>query len=143
MVPRTEREKAEAAMNTELWTEIKKTEGAILGTAHQFLEHINKMIWHFVNNFERLLNIFSQRIPKLKKISKRLSMYLAGFFLMWGYIRISGYIINILSASKLSSPIMIVRKRMMKHFVLNLLFAIIATALFYILNVLFKPLQPQ
>jgi hypothetical protein len=53
---------------------------------------------------------------------------------MWGYIRLSGYLINLLNCRKVSSPIMIVRRRLFKFFSANLIGALIVTGMFFVVN---------
>jgi hypothetical protein len=53
---------------------------------------------------------------------------------MWGFIRLGGYLINVYQCRRLTSPIMIVRKRFFRFFALNFLGAIGASVVFIVVN---------
>ncbi|CAG0941488.1 hypothetical protein BROC_01471 [Candidatus Brocadiaceae bacterium] len=130
IVSRSIRAEAENNMTPEMWNEIQMVEGRFWGSIHRFVERANAGIWRAI---ESIAYPF-RRFHKLYGYIRRVLIGLAGSVLMWGFIRLTGYIINVLAAGHLSSPIMIVRKKFMKYFLLNLLAAITASAIFFLLN---------
>lgn len=134
IVPRPTRAEAERKMTHELWDQIQRAEGPFWGPVHRFLDRTNAGIWNLIDWINRLLTYPIRDFPKTSTLVRRVLTSLAGSVLMWGFIRLAGYIINVLAARHLSSPIMIVRRRFFKYFALNLLGAIAATAIFFVLN---------
>jgi hypothetical protein len=134
IIPRAEREIAENKMTTKLWKDIEKAEGSFWGPIHRLIERINTIIWNLIDSIHRIFSYPVRMFPKLSLFVKRIIIALAGSILMWGFIRLSGYVINVIAARHLDSPIMYVRKRFIRYFILNLIGAIVATAIFIILN---------
>jgi len=134
IVPRAIRAEAESNTSADQWSEIRIAEGRFWGPIHRFLERVNSGIWNMIDIFAKKLTNPIRRFPKLSLFVRRMLVTVAGSVLMWGFIRISGYLINIPAARHLTSPIMDVRRRLFKYFLLNLVGAIIATAAFFVLN---------
>ncbi len=134
IIPRSEREIAENNMTTELWKDIEKAEGSFWGPLHRSIERINIFIWNLIDSIHRILIYPIRKFPKLSLFVKRTLIALAGSILMWGFIRLAGYLINVSAARHLDSPTMSIRKRFFRYFILNLIGAIVATAIFIVLN---------
>ena len=134
IVPRSERAKAEKDMTTQQWEEIEIKEGNFWGPIHKFFERINSCIWNLINFLQITLTFRLDQSSKYSKLVRRVLLTLAGSFLMWGYIRLPGYLINIYFGRHLTSPIMKVRRLFFKYFLLNFLGAIGATILFFLIN---------
>lgn len=134
-VPRSARAKAEDKSTPEELENIYKVEGKFWGSIHKFLEYVNEKIWGLLSRITSSLNkIFKNAI--MNSFLEKFFKSLAGIFLFWGFIRISGYIINGIAARKLRVPIMGARKKLMKFYWINLLGAIALAFLFFILNFL-------
>jgi len=58
----------------------------------------------------------------------------AGAIVLWGFLRLSGYLINIPLARRSTAPVMRIRRRFFAYFVLNFLGASVAVAVFFVLN---------
>lgn len=134
IIPRIEREIAENNMTPKLWNDIAKAEGSFWGPLHRLIERINTIIWNLIDSIHRISTFPIRKFPKLSLFLKRFLIVLAGSILMWGFIRLSGYIINVSAARHLDSPIMSIRKRFIRYFILNLIGAICAAAIFIVLN---------
>jgi len=134
IVPRPIRVEAESKMTSELWDEIQRAEGPFWGPVHRFVERTNAGIWNWIDAIHRFLTYPIRGFAKSSTLVRRVLISLAGSVLLWGFIRLTGYMINVLAARHLCSPIMIVRRRFFKYFGINLLGAIAATAMFIVLN---------
>jgi hypothetical protein len=134
IVPREVRAQAESQMTRERWAEIEKVEGVLWGPIHRFLDRINAKIWAYIDAIQSFVTLPIRSHKNFGIMVRRLLISLAGAVLFWGFIRLAGYTINVLVAGRLSSPIMIVRKRFFKYFGLNLAGALVATAVFILLN---------
>lgn len=134
IVPRSQREKAEKDMTPQQWKEIELVEGTFWGPIHRFFERTNAGIWNLIHYSQRFLTYPLRRFSKYSIFIRRLLITFAGSFLMWGYIRLPGYLINLYAARRLNSPIMSVRRRFFKSFALSLLGAIGATLVFIVIN---------
>ena len=134
IVPRNDREEARSKMTPALWREIELEEGQFLGPIHRFLDRTNTRIWKLIESIQRVLTFPFRRFPKSYVIVRPVLVTLAGSILMWGFIRLCGYIINIFGARRLESPIMVVRRKFFKFFCLSLLGAIVAMLLFILFN---------
>jgi hypothetical protein len=134
IVPRQQRAQAETEMSSDLWKDIERIEGPFWGSIHKFLDRLNAKIWASIDAVGRVLSYPLGRNARSVAVIRRILIALAGAVLFWGFVRLAGYVINISLAGRLSSPIMVVRRRFMKYFLLNLLGAILATALFILLN---------
>jgi hypothetical protein len=121
-------------MTTDLWEEIEIAEGSFWGPVHRFLDRANAKIWKLIEAIQRTLCYPLHSFPKFCLVVRLVLITLAGSALMWGFIRLGGYLINVCAARHLTSPIMEVRKRFFKYFSLNLLGAIAATLIFIVLN---------
>lgn len=116
------------------WNDIKIAEGPFWGPIHRFVESVNTRIWKIINDILSFISYPVRNFPKIITFLHGVLIMLAGTILMWGYIRLIGYTINIIAARKLSSPIMAVRKKFYKYFFLSLAGAIVATLVFIYLN---------
>jgi len=134
IVPRSEREEAEKSMTPDQWNEIEFTERKFWGPAHKFFDQTNAGIWFLIHFFQNILTFNSKKFPKYSLFVERVLITIAGSFLMWGYIRLPGYLINLYFARHLTSPIMEIRKRFFKSFTRNFLGAIGATIIFIVIN---------
>ncbi len=134
IVPRPIRAEAENNMTSELWSEIQNVEGSFWGPVHRFFDRTNARIWKMIDLVHHILTYPIRRFPKLCALIRGVLISLAASILMWGFIRLAGYIINVVAAGHLSSPIMIVRKKFFNYFLLNLLAAIAVSAVFFVVN---------
>ena len=134
IIPRKERADAENRMTPQLWNEIEKVEGPFWGFLHRVLDRINARIWNIIDLTNNIITYPIRKYPKLSLFIKRILITLSASVLMWGFIRLSGYVINVIAARHLNSPIMIVRKRFFRFFILYLIGAIVATVIFIITN---------
>lgn len=134
VVPREVRANAENRMAPDHWRQIELVEGPFWGPIHRFLDRTNASIWNLIDAIQRLLTKPLRVSRKYDASVRRVLIAVAGTVFMWGYIRLAGYLINVYKARHLTSPIMTIRKRFLKHFGLSLLAAIAATLLFFLLN---------
>ena len=137
IVPRSERAEAELNTTQDMRKGISESEGLIGSTLHNFFHEINHRIWQSIDLIETLtLSIFKMFSGNLffKSAIRRILISLASIIFMWGFIRLSGYIINLIFAWKFDAPIMRVRVRLFKFFIANALGAAFATAFFIFLS---------
>lgn len=134
VVPRAERAKAESQMNPDLWIEIEIAEGPFWGSIHKFLDHTNARIWHVVDRIKDVLIWPFPRREKYSLLARRIAIALLGVVFFWGYIRLAGYIINIIGSRSVSSPIMITRRKFFRFFCIHFVGAVAATVLFIVMN---------
>ncbi|MGF2411078.1 MAG: hypothetical protein ACQUYJ_02060 [Ferruginibacter sp.] len=134
VVPRSEREMAEAAMSKQDWKNIEVAEGVFWGSIHRIVEGINKWIWKFINRLHRFI---SRPIKKYTIISDYIYYFIvtiAASVFMWGFIRLTGYLINIIASRQLQSPIMKTRRKFFRHFLLFFAGALICAIIFAYAN---------
>lgn len=131
IIPRDERAAAEAAMTKEQWALIPATEGPIWGPLHRFVERINASIWKWI---ELLITPLRSLPGILVSIARALLIGIAGSVLMWGFIRLAGYLINVLACRRLDVPVMRIRRRFLGFFGKVLLGAVLGTAAFIVGN---------
>lgn len=129
ILPRGERAAAETAMTPDQWKEIDELEGKFWGPIHRFLERLNRRIWALVEGISSLAPT-----GRLRGAARSICIALAGAVLLWGFLRLAGYLINIAMARRSAAPIMAIRRRFFTYFVLNFLGAIVAVAAFFVLN---------
>jgi hypothetical protein len=129
-VPRSEREQAERDTSTEQFTEMQALEGWFWGPLHRLCETVNSWIWRLVGT----ITGFFDSAPRIQPWVKRIAGGLAAVIFQWGFIRLAGYVINALAARKSSAPIMAIRRRFLKMFVVSLIAALAATAGFFVVN---------
>lgn len=134
IVPRADREAAERAMTSNQWEEIQTVEGRFWGPLHRSLERTNARVWHLIDGIQSIATHPLRSFPKLQRVCRALLITGAATVLMWGFIRLGGYLINVSVCRRLTSPIMTVRKRFFRYFGLNLVGAIVATAVFIVVN---------
>ena len=134
IVPRKDREEAESKMTPALWKEIELAEGPFWGPIHRFLDRTNARVWRLIEAIQRIVTFPFRRFLRCYALLRPLLVTLAGSILMWGFIRLGGYVINIYAAGRLKSPIMVVRRKFFKFFGLSLLGAIVSTLLFILFN---------
>ncbi len=132
IIPRNLRQEAEELTTEEEWEEIRISEGYFFGI-HRFIERINFSIWAFINKSHGFLSA-PFRNKKTKAIIYSVVITFFAAITMWGFIRLIGYTINTILARKLSSQIMIIRKQLMKHFILHLIAALLTSFIFILLN---------
>lgn len=133
IVPRKERAVAEQAMKPAQWKEIEKLEGSFWGPIHRFLERLNARIWKLIERLQSLIPA-TRRFAKVRMVARAVLIGLAGAVLLWGFLRLAGYLINVPMARRSAAPIMAIRRRFFTYFVLNFLGASLAVAIFFILN---------
>jgi hypothetical protein len=136
VVPRSARAAAENEMTPAMWNDIHAAEGSFWGPIHRSIEKVNSSIWALVDGAQAIIiypfrSVISQHYAN---IIRQIVIVIAGFVFMWGYIRLSGYFINLAKCRKLSSPIMIVRKRLSKFFGAVLIGALIVSGMFFVVN---------
>ena len=134
IVPRPERAAAEEAMTADHWKEIERLEGPFWGPVHRLLERLNSRIWRLIDSLQALIVPAGSRYDKVRAIVRALLIGLAGATLLWGFIRLAGYLINVPMARHSTAPVMQVRRRFLHYFVLNFLGASLAVAVFFTLN---------
>lgn len=151
IVPREKRTEAEKTTTAEQWEQIRKAEGKFWGPIHRFLEKVNKIIWAIFNNLYHVLRFLIICIPNVKKPfvirwtifkTKKILKGYIGLLLqiilssaaMWGFIRLGGYTINVVASRKVIAPVMEVRQKLFRHFVLFLIGALLATIGFFWAN---------
>jgi hypothetical protein len=121
-------------MTIDHWKEIERLEGPFWGPVHRSLERLNSYIWRLIERVQALIVPISSRFDKVRTIVRTLLIGLAGAILFWGYIRLAGYLINVPMAWHSTAPVMPIRRRFLRYFILNLLGAGLAVAVFFILN---------
>ena len=129
IVPRRKRAAAEKATTPEQLKEIDELEGSFWGPIHRFVHRSNARIWHLIHLLVGLVPF-----PKAQKVLRPVLIGLAGAVLMWGFLRLVGYLINVSMARRSAAPIMVIRRRFMAYFAANFLGACIAVAAFFVLN---------
>lgn len=134
VIPRSVREQAENNMSPDQWKDIENVEGPFWGPIHRFLDRTNAGIWNLIDKIERLITYPIRRFPRLIAFIRPTLKSLAASILMWGFIRLAGYLINVPKGRHLGSPIMSVRERFLKFFGISLLGAIVATFIFFVVN---------
>lgn len=134
IVPRKDREEAESRMTSALWKEIERAEGPFWGPVHRLLDRTNARIWRLIDAIQNVVTFPFRRFPRCYAIVRPVLVTLAGSILMWGFIRLGGYVINVYAARRLTSPIMEVRRKFFKFFGLSLLAAVLVTLLFILFN---------
>lgn len=137
IVPRPERAAAENAMTVDHWKEIERLEGRFWGPVHRCLERLNSRIWQLIDVMQRIIVPSNSRFDKVRAIVRALLIGLAGAILFWGFIRLAGYLINVPLARRSTAPVMPVRRRFFRYFVLNFVGASLAVAVFFVLNAWF------
>ena len=70
--------------------------------------------------------------PLTISIVRRILFSLAALLLMWGFIRLAGYLVNLAFARNVNAPIMRIRKRLFRFFAINVIGAVAATAFFIV-----------
>lgn len=133
LIPREERAKIENSTSKEQFREIFKIEGKLWGKIHEKLEEINRKYYQIIESIHtKLLFNFSNE-SLYSKIIRSLLIGAGGIFL-WGYIRLAGYIINLIGARKLKFPILEMRRKFFKHFIKIMIFAIVTSVIIVLLN---------
>lgn len=132
IVPRVQRATAENAMTPERWEEIQNLEGRFWGPIHRFLERVNAGIWQLIDRLQSIIP--AGRFARVRTATRAVSIGLAGAALLWGFIRLAGYLINLSMARRSKAPIMAIRRRFFRYFALNFLGACLTVAVFFILN---------
>jgi len=133
IVPRHIRAEAEGQMTDQLWAEIQSVEGRFWGALHRFFHRINALIWEGIGALTDPDTTLT-RAQTFRVFVRRVLISLAGSVLLWGFIRLPGYVIHVFAARHLSSPMVLVRRRLFKYFSLNLLGAVAATLMFVVVN---------
>lgn len=152
LVPRFKRNEEFKKMTQEQEQEIKNKEGKFWWAIHQWLERRNINIWditHFVEDKivypMFLYNRCVIRIPVVNlykpsncRVWKSFLHYMViaftAVFFMWGFLRLTGYLINITLCHSLDNPKMNVRKRLFKYYMVNFIGGTVATIYFFSSN---------
>ncbi|HAX48665.1 MAG TPA: hypothetical protein PK850_11220 [Ignavibacteria bacterium] len=133
IVPREERAKIEKSTSKKQFDKIFKTEGKFWGNLHEKLEEINRKYYKVIEFFHAKLLFKFSKESRYSKFIRSLLIGAGGIFL-WGYVRLAGYIINLIGARKLKYPILEMRRKFFKHFILIMVLAVATSVMIVLLN---------
>lgn len=129
VVPRSDRESAYSMTTEEHYKAIDIAQGIFWGRIHSLSHIANEWLWK-LTDFIRIRIFRSEE----SRIVRLIVIEILGGLLMWGFIRLIGYLVNVPLTLNIEAPVLAIRRKVFFVFCVCLCTAIFGIVLFYIVN---------
>lgn len=138
VVPRSERDAAYDETTEEQYRAIDQAQGIFWGRIHSFTHTVNAWLWNLTDYIrKRILRSGQSRIVRLIVIE------VLGGLLMWGFVRLLGYSVNVPLTLNVEAPVLEARRKTFFVFGVCLCTAMLGVVLVYVTSGLLMPYVPN